>query len=220
MSKVELRKELAAFMKQHGVLPADGAPTACHLWNVDENGYVTPTGEHEGSGLNIVVIPSGKFIVPETKCGPVMTDEQWICSFAHLDELPENPMRISPLIDAPSPPEELNIRPPVIIHVPDAKIGTGGDPNAHDRPLAIDPKDIDRDAVPLDLEKFRKERAGDTAPKPEPKRKARTFEERAQQMREEMVARFEAERLAQQQTETNAPLTMAMAPTITEWKGH
>ncbi|NKM69100.1 hypothetical protein [Rhizobium laguerreae] len=219
MSKIELRKELAAFQKQHGVLPADEAPTACHLWNVDENGYVTPTGEHEGSGLNIVVIPSGKFIVPETKCGPVMTDEQWIRSFAHLDELPENPMRISPLTDAPSPPEELNIRPPVIIHVPDATIGTGGELNAPHRPLALDPKDIDRKAVLLDLEKHRKERAGD-APKPEQKPKARTFEERAQQLREEMMARFEADRLAQQQTETTPARGMAMAPTIKDWKGY
>ncbi|TBZ05671.1 hypothetical protein [Rhizobium leguminosarum] len=216
VDRIQQRREK---LERKGVIKEKiaGSDVAFHLWQADENGLVTRSGEHEGPGIQCVVIPSGKFIVPESKIVPAMTEEQWITGFAHLEELPEMPMRVSPLIDAPSPPEEI-IPPCDIERVPDATIATGGEPNAHDRPLAIRPDQIDRKAVLLDLEAHRQKRA--TPPVPTPKPKARTLQERTQQIKEEMLAQFEADRLAQQRQETKAPLNMAMAPTIKDWKGY
>ncbi|MFB2608025.1 hypothetical protein ACE04B_39750, partial [Rhizobium phaseoli] len=142
-----------------------------------ENGLLTRSGEHVGEGIAVIVVPSGKFVTVESAVIPAMSEQQWLTGFAHLEELPEMPVRVSPLIDAPPAPE---YQPPGIERVPDATIATGGDPNAYERPLAVRPEDIDRDAVLYDLEKFRRERsAGDAAPKSKPKSRARTFEEHA-----------------------------------------
>ncbi|MGO6689946.1 hypothetical protein [Rhizobium leguminosarum] len=239
MSKIELRKELAAFQKQHGALPG-GTPTAIHLWQVDENGLLeachllhqedddgchTRPGEHEGAGLTMVMIPAGKFLPgPEkipTESGQLVnalppllfeTPEMWAEACKEGFVLPDRRIRLT---DAPSPPEEI-IPPCDIERVPDAVIGATGSAS---KPLALHPKDIDRKAVLLDLEKHRKERATPPAV-PTPKPKARTLQERTQQIKEEMLAQFEANRLAQQKQETKAPLNMAMAPTIKDWKGY
>ncbi|MBY5338206.1 hypothetical protein HFO99_30595 [Rhizobium leguminosarum] len=216
VDRIQQRREK---LERKGILKENipGSDVTAHLWQADKNGLLTKVGEHEGPGIPFVVIPSGKFITIESVVVPAMSEEQWITGFAHLEDLPEMPLRVSPLIDAPPAPE---FHPPVIERVPDATIATGDDPNAHDRPLGVRPH-IDRDAVLLDLEKFRKERgAGDAEPKPKSKPKARTFEERARRVSEEMAAQFEAVRQAQQKTETRPVIRMAMAPTITDWKGY
>ncbi|MGO6665753.1 hypothetical protein [Rhizobium ruizarguesonis] len=208
---------------------------ALHLWQVDENGLLeachllheededgchTRPGEHEGAGLTMVMIPAGKFLpVPEkvrTESGQLVsalpplfeTPAMWAEACKDGLVLPDRRMR---LIDAPEPPEEFPT--PVIERVPDATIVTG------ERPLAIRPDQIDRDAAIADLEAYRQKRATPPAV-PTPKPKARTLQERTQQIKEEMLAQFEADRLAQQKQETKAPLNMAMAPTIKDWKGY
>ncbi|MGO7501553.1 hypothetical protein [Rhizobium johnstonii] len=225
MSKIELRKELAAFQKQHGALPS-GTATAFHLWQVDENGLVTRSGEHEGAGIQVVVIPSGQFLPMPAKVqnesgqlvdGPMpplfQTPAMWAEACKDGLVLPDKRMRLT---NAPTPPEEI-IPPCDIERAPDATIGTGGEPNAHDRPLAIRPEEIDRDAAIADFEKHRKAR--DNPPvtsKPKPK----TFQEHAARLREEMTEQFEADRLAQQKAEPRPAISMVMAPTIKEWKGY
>ncbi|QIO64712.1 hypothetical protein [Rhizobium leguminosarum] len=215
LDRIQQRREK---LERKGVIKEEipRSDVAFHLWQADENGLVTRSGEHEGPGIQCVVIPSGKFIVPESKIVPAMTEEQWIIGFAHLEELPEMPMRVSPLTNAPTPPDEI-IPPCDIERAPDATIGTGGEPNAHDRPLAIRPDQIDRDAAIADFEKHRKAR--DNPPvtsKPKPK----TFQEHAARLREEMTEQFEADRLAQQKAEPRPAISMVMAPTIKEWKGY
>lgn len=224
MSKIELRKELAAYKKQHGALPS-GTPTAFHLWQVDENGLVTRSGEHEGAGIQVVVIPSGKFLPMPAKVqnesgqivdGPIpplfQTPAMWAEACKESFVLPDRRMR---LIDAPEPPEEFPT--PVIERVPDGVIGATGGAS---KPLALRPDQIDRKAALIDLAKVREERKAKQEPAPISEPKPRTFAEHTSRVREEMMAQFEAERLAQQRTDSRPAISMAMAPTIKDWKGH
>lgn len=215
LDRIQQRREK---LERKGVIKEEipGSDVKALLWQADENGLLTRSGKHEGNGIDIVVLPSGKFITADSAMIPAMPEQKWLTGFAHLTELPEMPWRVSPLVDAPPAPDFLA---PAIERVPDAMIATGGDPNAYERPLAVLPEDIDRDAVLLDFEKARKERASKALPVA-PKRKPRTFEEHARRVSEEMAARFEADRLAQQKSEPRPAISMAMAPTIKDWKGH
>ncbi|TAV48513.1 hypothetical protein ELI30_09470 [Rhizobium leguminosarum] len=245
LDRIQQRREK---LERKGVLKEEipGSNVAAfHLWQVDENGLLeachllheededgchTRPGEHEGAGLTMVMIPAGKFLPgPEkipTESGQLVnvlppllfeTPEMWAEACKDGFVLPDRRIRLT---DAPSPPEEFPTAD--IERVPDGVIGaTGGDPNARDRPLALRPEEIDRDAAIADFEKHRRKRDGDTPPvTPKHKPKPKTFEEHTSRVREEMLAKFEAERLAQQKQETKAPLNMAMAPTIKDWKGY
>jgi hypothetical protein len=179
-----------------------------HPWKVDENGYVSQIGQHEGPGIAMFVIPSGKFLTVESRLIKPELTQQWLTGFANLEELPDMPMQMSPLVDAPFP----LFPPPVIERVPDATIGTEGDPNTHEHPPAVRPDEIDREAVLLDLGKLRKERGSKSKSKPQ------SFTEQARRRNEEMAAQFERDRLAQQERESRPTQRMVMPPPIAEWK--
>ncbi len=198
--------------------------TAAHLWQVDLQGRVSRIGEHSDDlGIDIVALPSGKFL-PEKHASLVREPfHLWNQHFAHLDEVPDQPPPVPQLLDAPPPP----VLAPTAIIKNDENDATGVN-DEYGRSLR--PEEIDREAVLLDFAKHRKaalaakgkdnlsnERADIAPPKP----KARTYAERYNQIEAELAEAFERQRREQQAKDERPATPIAMGPTVGNgWKGH
>ncbi|MFC3205081.1 hypothetical protein [Aquamicrobium soli] len=197
MSKLDLRKELDAFKKQYGDVPADSAPTNVHLWQVTDREIVR-IGENAGvAGIDMISIPAGKFLTEGVDSARRIPSERWVRMFAHLTELPEQFPPVPVLCDAPLPPKANAITntpkeggadaPSAPVHADAAHKRASGTPSARTRL----PADIDRGAVLIDLAEHRK--------KPQPRRESAT----------EIMERL----LGQMKPSPNTAKPMALAPT-------
>ena len=120
--------------------PTTMTPAHLHLWH---GVPLRPANDHgDESGIDIVLIPSGKFLADASPIPPIPSHE-WTRMFAHLDAVPEQTPRVPTLVDAPPNPlpETGPVSEPESKPAPDPKRSKG--------------VELDRDAVLIDLEEHR-----------------------------------------------------------------
>ncbi|MEW9807021.1 hypothetical protein [Mesorhizobium marinum] len=105
MSKLNLRKELDAFKKQYGDVPASQEMASVILWQVNADGRLTRVSEaSEIPGLDIVAIPAGKFLREDFSNFQQLPEVERIRSYSHLPDLPPRMPAVPPLVDVPENP--------------------------------------------------------------------------------------------------------------------
>lgn len=120
--------------------PATTTPTHLHLWH---GMPLRPANDHgDGSGIDIVLIPSGRFLADAASI-PMRPWHEWIRGFAHLDEIPQQTPRMPTLVDAPDNP------------IPEPASAIEHEPEPSPDPLRPKGVELDRDAVLIDLAEHR-----------------------------------------------------------------
>ncbi|MGV1985178.1 hypothetical protein ACQZ5N_01040 [Agrobacterium sp. 22-221-1] len=126
--------------------------SALSIWQIGEYGdafrcFDTPPVEQ--ASQTVLVIPAAKFLPERPDWIEQIPDDMWIAGFAHLDVLPEQQPRIPVLVDAPANPEQ-----PTRENADTASI-TGVTHVDAPAPKATRPDEIDRNAVLVDLQKYK-----------------------------------------------------------------